>query len=587
MNFSKYRFDQTIILFAAIFLSMVFCAPVFAQQSQKKLTIEIIGDGEGRVTSNPTGINNCTKIGGANCSKDFDQGTLVALAAEETGGHFFIAWQGDGCVGTGACNVTMDQDRTIRAIFSRLQSFRITASFTGQGSVESDPLPSKDGEGGINCVDPSDLATCSQMYPRDAAVVLIAKPASGYEMAGWTDGCEKDLDVGGGTSVGTGKDTVCIVKADKNKIINAIFVPVNTNTITLNAHIIGKGKITSAPAGINCNKDCKAVYRYTDIQEVTLTATPEHGNIFVGWSGPGSHSCTDPTATTCTVPLTTGEIDITATFEDEPEEPEPEDPKFSTLTIRKYGEGIITSVPPRISCGSTCSAKFEKGQTVTLKAIPAPGYRMTHWGGGNACLNNHSTQCMLAMTSSRTVAPNFVSDVCESRQFSHAEERILDMFVAYYGRAPYSGGLQYWVGELNKAGGDIYAIIYDFGTAGGEYQRRIKSLQNNALVEQLYKNILGRAADTAGLQYYTRELTLQRATPMTIAIEILDGIQPADSNVLENRKRVARHFAVKTERTDKKPFDETQLAVIMDKVTAVPSSVNAACDSLTAGLNRP
>jgi hypothetical protein len=75
------------------------------------LTINKLGDGEGRVTSDPSGID-C----GPSCSRQFRAGTEITLTADADPGSTFTSWQG-GCSGTGDCVVTLTQDREIRAFF--------------------------------------------------------------------------------------------------------------------------------------------------------------------------------------------------------------------------------------------------------------------------------------------------------------------------------------------------------------------------------------------------------------------------------------------------------------------------------------
>lgn len=48
----------------------------------------------------------------------------------------------------------------------------------------------------------------------------------------------------------------------------------------------GSGTVSSSPAGIDCGTDCSEAYDYGSV--LFLTATPDQGSIFVGWSGPCS-----------------------------------------------------------------------------------------------------------------------------------------------------------------------------------------------------------------------------------------------------------------------------------------------------------
>lgn len=75
------------------------------------LTVMIGGNGSGTVTSAPEGLT-CTS---GMCTGKFDEGTLVQLSPVATSGEF-LGWSNE-CNGQGACSVTMDQDRSVSALF--------------------------------------------------------------------------------------------------------------------------------------------------------------------------------------------------------------------------------------------------------------------------------------------------------------------------------------------------------------------------------------------------------------------------------------------------------------------------------------
>jgi hypothetical protein len=76
------------------------------------LTVSRSGNGAGAVTSTPPGVD-C----GATCAASFATGSTVALAAAPATGSLFSGW-GGACAGTGACEVTMDQARSVSAAFA-------------------------------------------------------------------------------------------------------------------------------------------------------------------------------------------------------------------------------------------------------------------------------------------------------------------------------------------------------------------------------------------------------------------------------------------------------------------------------------
>ena len=82
----------------------------------RRLTVSVVGNGEGKVTSSPAGID-C----GTACEGDFDLGTTVTLTAAASGQSAFAGW-GGACASAGTsatCQVTMDQARSATATFTQ------------------------------------------------------------------------------------------------------------------------------------------------------------------------------------------------------------------------------------------------------------------------------------------------------------------------------------------------------------------------------------------------------------------------------------------------------------------------------------
>lgn len=90
------------------------------------LSVSKSGSGSGTVTSSPSGIN-C----GSTCSKSFTSGTNVTLMANPSSGSTFGGWSGS-CSGTGSCNVSMSQARSVTASFNQASSsVEVSAAFSG------------------------------------------------------------------------------------------------------------------------------------------------------------------------------------------------------------------------------------------------------------------------------------------------------------------------------------------------------------------------------------------------------------------------------------------------------------------------
>jgi hypothetical protein len=79
------------------------------------------------------------------------------------------------------------------------------------------------------------------------------------------------------------------------------------------------------------------------------------------------------------------------------------------------------------------------------------------------------------------------------------------LYYAELGRAPDAAGLSYWSGQL-ASGGATLAQEASALAGSPEFVSTYGSLDNTGFVTRLYQNVLGRAADAAGLAVWTGEL---------------------------------------------------------------------------------
>lgn len=156
-------------------------------------------------------------------------------------------------------------------------------------------------------------------------------------------------------------------------------------TVTKN----GTGTVTGAGGKINCGGSCTTTVAANS--SVTLTANPG-GGLFSGWGGPCNGNDLN-----CTFTVNDA-INVTATFT-----------PIYTLSIGRGGSGTVTGTPgglqnTQINCGSSCSAKFAQGTSVTLSATPAPGSSFVSWTG--ACSGTAPT-CSVVISADTKVQANF------------------------------------------------------------------------------------------------------------------------------------------------------------------------------------
>lgn len=196
-------------------------------------------------------------------------------------------------------------------------------------------------------------------------VLLNATTIPGWSFGGWDGGI-------------TGTSPSVIVIIDEPKAITATFVQ---DQYLLNVTIQNDG-IGGAGNMVSRSPD-QPTYVYGD--QVQLTAVPEPGWKFVGWSG--AVTGTNPTAS---ITMFKSEA-VTARFEQEQYE----------LNVNVVHNGIGTGGSVNVS---PTKATFVYGDVVTLNATPKPGWSFGGWSGGTTS-SNSSTQ--LTITGDTNVTATF------------------------------------------------------------------------------------------------------------------------------------------------------------------------------------
>jgi hypothetical protein len=165
-------------------------------------------------------------------------------------------------------------------------------------------------------------------------------------------------------------------------------------TLTVSVTGGGAGTVTSVPAGISCPTlpdECAQVFPIGTV--VTLTATPDPGLTFGGWSG----ACTNPTGP-CVVTLSASKT-VTANFVG----------TKLTVVVNGSGSGIAVSTPGGIACGLDCSQGFATGSVVTVTATAFAGSSFGAWSGCGTTSGVGQNICQVTMTGAKTITATFSS----------------------------------------------------------------------------------------------------------------------------------------------------------------------------------
>jgi sugar lactone lactonase YvrE len=163
-----------------------------------------------------------------------------------------------------------------------------------------------------------------------------------------------------------------------------------TGGASVTVTVTGPGTVSSSPAGISCPETCSATFAGNS--QVTLTATPNAGSIFTGWSG----DICEGTGT-CTFTIVANEA-VLANFAS----------GGVSLTVTKAGtgSGTVNSAPSGINCPSACSANFASEAQVTLTASAAQGSTFAGWSGAGC---SGTGACVVTLSAAASVTATFNS----------------------------------------------------------------------------------------------------------------------------------------------------------------------------------
>ncbi|MBF0459683.1 MAG: hypothetical protein HQK99_17490 [Nitrospirae bacterium] len=301
-----------------------------------------------------------------------DYATLIAQTSDIS--STFDGWVGCDSTSGAKCTVWMTSAKSIKAVFGLSATdheMTVTTSGSGTGTVTSSPTGISCGSGG---------SSCSSTFPHNYAVTLTATPDSGNSFLQWT-GCT------------SASGTTCNVTMSANKTVAAVFKSGVTPSYTLTVAETGTGSgtVTTSSGSLSWS-GTTGTASYTSGTSVTLTATPDSGSSFSSWTG-----CDSTSGSTCTVTMSAAKS-VTAAFTLG---------ASYTLSVTKagVGSGTVTASSGSLSwSGTTGTASYTSGTSVTLTATPAFGSVFSGWTG---CDSTSGSNCTVAMSAARSVTATF------------------------------------------------------------------------------------------------------------------------------------------------------------------------------------
>ncbi len=264
-------------------------------------------------------------------------GSAATLTATPSTGYVFTGWTGDADGTANPLSVLMDANKTIGATFSR--QYTLTPTPSVNGTITG-------------------IATGGG-YLAGSTATLTATPSTGYVFTGWT-----------GDTSGTANPLSVLI--DSNKTIGATF----SRQYTLTPTPLANGTISGIATGGG----------YLAGSTATLTATPNSGYVFTGWTGDAGG-----TANPLSVLIDSNKT-IGATFS-----------RQYTLTSTPLANGTIS--------GIATGGGYPAGSTATLTATPNTGYVFTGWTGDASGLANPQS---VLIGSDKMIGATFEPDLSDA-----------------------------------------------------------------------------------------------------------------------------------------------------------------------------
>ena len=272
--------------------------------------LEITVDGEGSVSE--TVVEKREKI--------YEEGAIVELTAEPDQGWRFVRWEGDLNGSENPEQITVDEDKEVKAIFER-RDYALNINTEGEGSVGEEVIqsPKKD-------------------YAYETVVELTASAAEGWKFERW----EGDL---------SGSENPEQITIDEEKTVTAVFSRID---YTLDITVEGEGSVTE-----EISQNPKKDYAYQTVVE--LTAEAEEGWAFVRWEGDltGSENPEEITMDS--------DKSVTAIFEEI---------VAYDLNVTVDGEGSVSE-----QIVKSPNKSYEEGTVVELNAEADQGWEFVRWEG--------------------------------------------------------------------------------------------------------------------------------------------------------------------------------------------------------------
>lgn len=187
--------------------------------------------------------------------------------------------------------------------------------------------------------------------------------------------------------------------------------------------------------------------------------------------------------------------------------------------IRKPAEGTFSSETQRMWSSAAVNPRVSLEKAAPAKELtPVPPEAFRPWTSSRAFItaqyldflgrtpSNGDLDYYGEMLDYGTKTPDWLMQYfLESTEGDSKTQCIARLYQAFYKRLPDTEGYLYWMDARRSGAWSVYRIAEQFARAP-EFKTMYGTLSNAAYVDLVYQNVLGRAPDAAGKQYWVDQL---------------------------------------------------------------------------------
>lgn len=155
---------------------------------------------------------------------------------------------------------------------------------------------------------------------------------------------------------------------------------------------------------------------------------------------------------------------------------------------------------------------------------------------------------------------------------------VQQLYIGYLGRAADKAGLDFWTNAVATGVSTLESVATGF-TLSNEYKAAFGGLTNDALVEKVYTSVLGRASDTAGKAFWVDALAKGTVTADKLVATFIGALGAPDQTIINNKTFVAQTYTD----TAGTSYSAAAGTAVLVGVNNTVASVNTAIASISNG----